>query len=567
MKISDQLKEVPAKPGIYMFYDETGSVLYVGKAINLRNRVRSYFSAAHSNRPWIAVMIDLIKRIETTIVTNELEALMLESTLIKQYLPKFNIKLTDDKTYPFIKLSRGELIPRFSIVRRRTSETDEHYFGPYLSARSAQFTLEFLRDLYGVHISDKPLQVNKTRACFHCQLTGHPCPCAGEISQEAYEERIDKATLFLRGKRKNILNDLLLEMERAAESKQFERAAKLRDLLHASQQITTPQSVISTHNEDYDAIGVFSSSTTAVICVTHIRDGRVSGQQHFFVENSSGEFNRKILRDFLTTMYPTLHTIPQLVAIPEELEDQQLIELLLSQQSGRRVELRTAERGEKLQMVRLSTRNAESKLQQRLINRDNAFEGLVALKELLELAAIPERIEAIDISNLGVSEPVGASVCFIHGQPEKNEYRRYLIKMRHYKKDKSLGQNNFELNECKTRNIRQAPNDFAMIREVVSRRLSDTSRPLPDLLVIDGGPEQLKFAVDAFNQSQRDSVRIISLAKKPDRIFIPGRKTPVPAKRLHKGVLLLARIRDEVHRYGLSFQRARQRKKSLNHSE
>lgn len=543
MKISDQLKEIPVKPGIYIFYDETDSVLYVGKAINLRNRVRSYFSTTHSDRPWIAVMIGLIKRIETTIVTNELEALMLESTLIKQYLPKFNIKLTDDKTYPFIKLSRGELIPRFSIVRRRTSKTDEHYFGPYLSARSAQFTLEFLRDLYGIHISDKPLQVNKTRACFHCQLTGHPCPCAGEISQEAYEEKVDKATLFLRGKRKNILHDLQLEMERAAETKQFERAAKLRDRLHASQQITTPQSVISTHNEDYDALGVFSSSTAAVICVTHIRDGRVSGQQHFFVENSSGESNRKILRDFLTTMYPTLHAIPQLVAISEELEDQQLIELLLSQQSGRRVELRTAERGEKLQIVQLSSRNAESKLQQRLVNQDKAFEGLVALKELLGLPEIPERLEAIDISNLGASEPVGASVCFLDGQPEKNEYRRYIIK------------------------TVQGQNDFAMIREVVSRRLSDTSRPLPDLLVIDGGPEQLKFAVAALNQSQHDSVRVISLAKKPDRIFIPGRKTPVPAKRLNKGVLLLARIRDEVHRYGLSFQRARQRKKSLKHSE
>lgn len=543
MKISDQLKEIPAKPGIYMFYDETDSVLYVGKAINLRNRVRSYFSATHSDRPWIAVMIGLIKRIETTIVTNELEALMLESTLIKQYLPKFNIKLTDDKTYPFIKLSRGELIPRFSIVRRRTSKTDEHYFGPYLSARSAQFTLEFLRDLYGIHISDKPLQVNKTRACFHCQLTGHPCPCAGEINQEAYEKKVDKATLFLRGKRKNILHDLQLEMERAAETKQFERAAKLRDRLHASQQITTPQSVISTHNEDYDALGVFSSSTTAVICVTHIRDGRVSGQQHFFVENSSGESNRKILRDFLTTMYPTLHAIPQLVAISEVLEDQQLIELLLSQQNGRRVELRTTERGEKLQMVQLSTRNAESKLQQRLVNQDKAFEGLVALKELLGLPAIPERLEAIDISNLGASEPVGASVCFLYGQPEKNEYRRYIIK------------------------TVQGQNDFAMIREVVSRRLSDTSRPLPDLLVIDGGSEQLKFAVAALNQSQHDSVRVISLAKKPDRIFIPDRKTSVPAKRLNKGVLLLARIRDEVHRYGLSFQRARQQKKSLKHSE
>lgn len=184
MKISDQLKEIPAKPGIYIFYDETDSVLYVGKAINLRNRVRSYFSTTHSDRPWIAVMIGLIKRIETTIVTNELEALMLESTLIKQYLPKFNIKLTDDKTYPFIKLSRGELIPRFSIVRRRTSKTDEHYFGPYLSARSAQFTLEFLRDLYGIHISDKPLQVNKTRACFHCQLTGHPVRALAKLAKK-----------------------------------------------------------------------------------------------------------------------------------------------------------------------------------------------------------------------------------------------------------------------------------------------------------------------------------------------------------------------------------------------
>lgn len=543
MKISDQLKEIPNKPGVYMFYDESDAVLYVGKAINLRNRVRSYFSDQHNDRPWIAVMIGLIKRVETTIVTNELEALMLESTLIKQHLPKFNIKLTDDKAYPFIKLSRNESIPRFSIVRRRSHKTNEYYFGPYLSARSAQYSLEFLRDLYGIHISDKPLLANKSRACFHCQLTGHPCPCADEISQEAYGEKIDKSVQFLRGKRKNILKDLAIEMERAAESQQYERAAKLRNQLQASQQIITHQQVISGGFEDYDAIGVFSSVDRVSICVTHVRDGRVSGQQHFFFDNAAQESNAKILRDFLATMYTTLHNIPNLVAIAEIVEDRETIQKLLVQQSGHAVELRQVERGEKLQMVSLSTRNAESKLQQRLISTDRAFEGLVALQELLALSTIPERIEAIDISNLGTSEPVGACVCFINGQPEKNEYRRYIIK------------------------TVEGQNDFAMIREIVTRRLSDTARPLPDILVIDGGPEQLKFAIEARSLSGIDDLQIISLAKKPDRIFLPTQKKPVLAKRGHKGVLLLARIRDEVHRFGITFQRSRQQKKSLKRSQ
>jgi excinuclease ABC subunit C len=441
-----------------------------------------------------------------------------------------------------IKLSLNEPIPRFSIVRRRTNQKNEDYFGPYLSARSAQQMLEFLRDLYGVHISNKPLKTDKSRACFHCQLTGHPCPCAGEISQEAYLEKIDKAVSFLKGKRRDVISDLKQEMERAAKEKYFERAAKLRDRLFAIQQATTPQSVITTHNQDYDALGVASSSAEAVIYLTHIRGGYISGQKHFYIENSSRETNGKIIRDFLTTIYPTLNNIPSLIVISEELEDQKLIELFLAKQSGHRTEVRTAKRGEKLQMVKFSIRNADAKLQQRLIKNDKTFEGLVALKELLDLPEIPERLEAIDISNLGASEPVGASVCFINGKPEKNEYRRYLIK------------------------TVQGQNDFAMIREVVARRLSDPLRPWPNLLVIDGGPEQLKFALSALNQPQQEKLRIIALAKKPDRVFVPGRKTPLPIKRSDKGLLLLAHLRDEAHRYCIGFQRTRQRKKSLEHS-
>lgn len=536
-------KDLPNKPGVYLFKNEAGQILYVGKAINLKKRVASYFARNHPDRPWTAVMVELIDTVETIVVTNETEALMLESTLIKQHLPRFNIKLTDDKSYPFIKLVTSEAIPRFTIVRQRertvAAKRSEkaRFFGPFLSGWAAKNTLEFLRQLYGIHLSSSPLK-HQDRPCLNCQLDGFACPLNGEVDAESYQERIDAATAFLRGSRKDLVAAMVQRMEAAANNEQYELAAKLRDRLKSLEQTIGRQQVISTTDDDYDAIGASLTSTRAAVSLLKVREGRVVGQDsHYF--SILDQQPADVIREFILSLYLSSNDIPKLLVLPEPITDQTGIEKLLAAESGHSIEVKVPERGEKKQIVELAHKNAEAKLELKLLKSNQAQSYVLALKELLQLDFFPERIEAVDISNLGTSEPVGATVCFINGAADKNEYRRYKIK------------------------TVEGQNDFAMIREVTKRRFHDTGRPAPDLFVVDGGPEQLKKAVEGLEGAPMQPKRIISLAKKPDRIFLPDRKRPLPAKRGHKGVLLLARVRDEVHRFGIGFQRSRQRKKSL----
>lgn len=531
-------QSLPKKPGIYLFKDEGGQVLYVGKANNLKSRVSSYFLQGPIDRPWIKIMMGLIASIETTVVTNEVEALMLEATLIKQYQPKFNIKLTDDKSYPFIKLTNKEAFPRLQVVRQQRAD-GARYFGPYLSGRSANLTCEFLRKLYGVHISNRPIHANQDRPCLNCQLEGNLCPYAGEISEEKYHEKVESASQFLQGKRKRLMKDVEIRMHDAAEHENFELAAKLRDQLRSLEHITTRQQVISTTQDDYDAIATAQNYGTAVVTLIKVREGRTVDQKNFFLNITSIDETQAIIRQFLISYYYNFSDLPPLLVLSEKINDQKSIERWLGSVRQGRFQIRHSTRGDKHQSLLMAIRNAQSKLESRLLTTNNSLIGVIALKELLKLPQLPERIEAIDISNLGSSETVGASVCFRNGMPDKNEYRRYKIK------------------------TVEGQNDFAMIQEITSRRLADTSRPFPDILVIDGGKEQLKFALKAVENSEQRPAMILALAKKPDRIFLPGRSLPLAVTRGNKGLLLLARVRDEVHRFGINYQRHRQRKKSL----
>lgn len=576
---------LPTKPGVYLFKDEQGSVLYIGKAKNLKNRIGSYFSKGdnpsilprsqnrheqgrmatplragkHLDRPWVQVMIGLIKDVETIVVNNELEALILEARMIGEYLPKFNIKLTDDKAFPFIKLTVNEPFPRFQVVRKRTRDGAK-YFGPYLSAWSARLTCEFLRRLYGVHISNRALKeqdpstgLGASRPCLNCQLEDNLCPLAGEISAVAYAVQVTKSEEFLLGKRNSLSKDLILRMDQASESKNYELAAKLRDQLRAIRQVTTKQHIVGQTQEDFDVIATSKTTGRSVVSLLMVRQGVMSGQKQFVFDSPIDQAESEVIRQFFLTLYANFPVHPSLIILETAIDDQKLIEKWLETMSGHSMELRVAKRGDKVDFVALAKKNAGAKLESILVNQDSSMLGVVAIKELLGLDKLPQRIEAVDISNLGSSEPVGATVCFINGQPDKNEYRRYKIK------------------------TVEGQNDFAMIAEVTARRFADTSRPLPDLFVVDGGPEQLAAALKAAEQlatsnwqtskepeASGQMLRFIALAKKPDRIFLPGKKKPVAATRGHKGVLLLARIRDEVHRFGIGYHRKRQRSKSLD---
>ncbi len=486
-------------------------------------------------------MMPLITDLETIVVNNEIESLMLEGIYIKQFLPKFNILLTDDKSYPYIKLILNESIPRFTIVRKRLNDK-ARYFGPYLSARSAQYTLEFLRQLYGIHFSASRFPCRE-RACLNCQLDGFTCPLAGEVSDEKYQERVRAAVDFLEGKRGNLVKELESAMYEASANKQFERAAKLRNRLHSVKHIRADQRVISSNLEDYDAIGCIISGSIACIALLKVREGQITNQQSFFYNVTEGTETGEVIGQFLTSLYTTFADIPHLVSISDKIENRETVERLLENIFLKKVEIRIPQRGDKKDLTALAVKNALSKINTRLLKSDQTYIGLIALKEVLNLNSLPTRIEAVDISNLGTSEPVGATVCFINGQPDKNEYRRYKIK------------------------TVEGQNDFAMIREVVKRRFSDTSRTVPDLFVVDGGPEQLKFAVEGIEQSPLAPKYLISLAKKPDRIFLPNKKRPVLIPRGNKGLMMLSNIRDEVHRFGITFHRTRQRKKLLRSVE
>lgn len=532
-------QNLPSQPGIYIYRGEQNEVLYVGKAKNLKKRVASYFVKQHADRPWTEIMIGLIKNVETIVVNSEVEALILEASLIKQYQPRFNIKMTDDKSYPYIKLTVNEEFPRFQIVRKRLKDK-ARYFGPYLSAWTARLSCELLRRTYGVHLGQVPIRSRQDRPCLNCQLEDNLCPLCGEISAEKYRENVDRVIAVLLGKRKELVRDVESKMAEASAKENFELAAKLRDQLNSLKLISRPQSVFANSGDDFDVVAVAQAASLSCLVLTNYREGKITQQHLFWFETSYGQSPVELTRQFLLGDYINLASeVSPLVILADEIEDQEQIEQFLSGIRGTTVEIRSAKRGEKLAILELVQKNAQSELERHMLKTHPDVSNLIALKELLNLESLPIRIEAVDISNLGASEAVGATVCFINGQADKNEYRRYKIK------------------------TVEGQNDFAMIEEITKRRFSDSSRPIPDLFVVDGGKEQLKVALKALAKTYQQPKVIISLAKKPDRVFLPGRKMPLSTPRGDKGLLLLARIRDEAHRFGLNYQRSRQRRRLL----
>lgn len=545
----DTPRILPTQPGVYIFKDVNDQILYVGKAKNLKSRVTSYFGQGNgpstslgASRPWAQIMVGLATNVETIVVKSELEALMLEANLIKQHQPKYNIRLTDDKAYPFIKFVPNEPIPRFTVVRSQLKDQAK-YFGPYLSAWIARETLELLRDIYGIHISPKKITPKQKRPCFNCQLNNHPCPIADKDTLDNYRKRTEIALKVIAGQRKELVELTKAKMDHAAAIEQFELAARLRDRLSALTQTQADQQAISTRLESYEALGLSIQDNLAVVSILKVSQGKLLNQNEYYLAVTPGSSSEEIVEQFLVAYYGPAGVISRQIELPVTLKNQADIEVYLHNLSGEKASLSTPMRGDHLKMVNLANLNAETKLALKMLKKGKPFEGLLALQQALKLEQLPTRIEAVDISNLGASEAVGATVCFINGVPDKNEYRRYKIKT-------VTGQN-----------------DFAMIGEVIKRRFSDPTRPVPDLMVIDGGPEQLHFAATALTKTSLHPKHLISLAKKPDRIFLLGKKTPLPLPRGHKGLRILSQIRDEVHRFAIGFQRHRQSKKSLNISD
>lgn len=545
--IQERLKGLPAQPGCYIYRDESGEVLYVGKALSLKNRVRSYFqkSARHGNR--IARLVSKVRDIEWIVVDSEVEALVLECNLIKKHRPPYNVRLRDDKSYPYILITK-EKFPRV-LFTRKVRKGDGKYFGPFTSAFSVRETLQVLHKIFplipcGKSWSGKAEQ----RPCLYHHLGQCMAPCAGLSDPKEYREVAAKVERFLSGRQDDIAEDMRKEMSEAAESLDFERAAAIRDRLLALDSILERQKVLATDEQDRDVVALVRDDRGAAIQMLYVRGGKLIGQRYFQLDGAAEATPTDAVQEFVKQYYADAPEVPREILLPVEIEERNIVQQWLRGRRGSAVTVDVPQGGEKLRLVEMAAANAEQALQTMRLEAQQkeawAEEAMEQLQERLGLASLPERIEGYDISNVQGTAPVGSMVVTERGEPAKNEYRRFKIRYHP-----------------------ESPNDFAMMNEVLMRRLrayvegDQKFQKMPDLIMIDGGKGQLSAALKA-----RDDlglvVPMVGLAKKMELIFVPREHTApdyqydvVELPLNSPGLLLLRRLRDEAHRFALTYHR------------
>jgi excinuclease ABC subunit C len=564
--IRHKLSQLPERPGVYIMRDAGRAVLYVGKAKVLRNRVRSYFGDIRDLHPRTQAMVSLVVDFDTIVVGTEREALTLEATLIKRYKPKYNVRLVDDKSYPYIKISTPLRFPKISVVRgaAQLQEDGARYFGPYTNAGAMWEVVRLIRRVFKIRQETKN-SVNRRAGCPWDEQGAplkRPCldygimlctgPCAGMVSEEEYRAQVQQTVLFLEGRMEHLIAELTEEMARAAGDLRFETAARVRDKLLKIQQIHQDARTVSAKREDFDVIGFHVRADEAVFTVSMVREGKLIDQQHHLLNGVTQAEEDELLVAFLTQKYARVGSPPRAILLPMPVSEAALLADWLSSRRGRRVRFLVPRRGLKADMVRITMDNARIYLEQRQARRSEestkAAEALAELGAVLGLPEPPARMECYDISTFQGSDSVGSMVVFADGLPDKAQYRRFKI---HY----NTG----------------APDDYAMMREMLERRLgaalmkSRKFSMLPDLMIIDGGKGQLGVAVKAM----RDlgiAVPVIGLAKRFEEVFVPDREAPLYVPRHSRALHLLQTIRDEAHRFALQYHttlRNRRVKESL----
>ena len=547
MDLQHKLSNLPTAPGVYLMRNEAGEVIYVGKAVNLRNRVRSYFqkSAAHPLK--VRVMVEHIHDLEIIVTDSEVEALILENHLIKEYSPRYNVRLKDDKTYPYIKVTVQEDFPRVLMVRRRLND-GARYFGPYTDVPAVKKTLSFLRTLFPLRTCSKIIvEGQQARPCLNYHIGRCLAPCAGLVSKEKYGEMIAEVIMFLEGRIDRLIPELTEKMHQAAAKLEFERAARFRNQIRGLQTLAERQKMVAQHNEDQDYLGCARYGELACVQVFFVRSGKLVGRDHFLLECSAEEDEGEILRSFLQQYYQDASYIPREVLIPEEQDEPAVLEDWLGGLRGGRVYLRTPKRGVKRQLLDLVIKNAQVVLDEtksRQAFKEKAQEkALQELQEVADLPEPPERIEAFDISTLQGTNIVASLVVWEDGDFKSSDYRRFRI-----------------------RGVEGAPNDYESMREAVRRRfqrgLQEREEQVkdgkfaafPDLVLIDGGKGQLSAALEV-----RDELGLImpfiALAERREELYLEGSSEPVVLPLDSPGLLLLRRIRDEAHRFALTYHR------------
>ena len=547
MSVSDPIKEklrhLPTRAGVYLMKGEGDEVIYVGKASSLRSRVRSYFNSDHGASLKTRELVRRIRDFETIVVGSEAEALILENNLIKEYQPRFNISLRDDKTYPYVKVTVAEPFPRV-LVTRKLQRDGSRYFGPFTDVRRMRHVLEVVKRLYTVRSCHYRLPAEApARPCLDYHIGRCLAPCVGLQSEADYRVMIGEVLDILSGHTRRAAERIRGEMEEAAGALQFERAAELRDALGHLVALETQQKVVDITGSDRDVVGMARDGDVACGVVMKIREGKLLGREAIFLDNLLDEADAAVLATFVTRQYTVesmgaADELPPEVLLPGDFEDRPVLEGLLRERSRRAVRVRVPSRGEKVRLVELAAQNARHLLEERKLlgnaGMDRAPDALYDLQESLELSTVPRVIVCFDISHTQGSETVASAVVFSGGRPDKSEYRRFRIKG---------GWGN---------------DDFRSMDEAVARyfrRRQEEGKPLPDLVVIDGGKGQLGAARAALEVLDLGHQPIISLAKREEEVYLPDRSLPVRLSRRSPALRLLQRLRDEAHRFAVTYNR------------
>ena len=546
--ISDELKKLPSKPGVYIMYDQNDQVIYVGKAIQLRSRVRQYFQSSRNKGVKIEQMVTQIHRFEYIVTDSELEALVLECNLIKEHHPKYNTMLMDDKAYPFIKVTTDEAFPRVLFARKMVRDKAK-YFGPYASAGKVRDTIDLVRRLYRIRNCNRnlPKDIGKERPCLNYHIKQCYAPCQGYLSSEEYGESVTQVLLFLSGHYDSIIKHLTCQMEEASEEMEFERAMEYRDLLASVREIAQKQKITDLSGEDRDVLAVAKEDKDAVVQVFFIRGGKLIGREHFYLRSSLGEDEAHVLEHFIKQYYGGTPFVPGELMLPTVVSDMKLLEEWLSEKRGGKVILRVPQKGTKEKLMEMATTNAQlvlSKDKERLKREEKRTVGAVKeLEGLLQLGKL-SRMEAYDISNISGFATVGSMVVYQEGKPKRSDYRKFRIKGV------------------------EGADDYGSLREMLLRRFSHGLKDqeednkngsftvFPDLILMDGGKGQVNIALKVLAELHLD-IPVCGLVKDENHrtrgLFYHNQE--IPMEKRGEGFQLLTRIQDEAHRFAINYHR------------
>ena len=561
--IEDELKKLPGRPGVYIMHDENDAIIYVGKAVSLKNRVRQYFQTSRNKGPKIEQMVTKIRRFEYIVTDSELEALVLECNLIKEHRPKYNTMLKDDKTYPFIRVTVAEDFPRL-LFSRRMSKDKSKYFGPYTSAWAVKETIDLLRKLYRIRSCSRklPEEIGLERPCLNYHIKQCDAPCQGYIDRETYRKNVDQALRFLNGDYDPLLNMLESRMTAASEEMNFEEAITYRDLLSSARQIAQKQKITHEDGEDKDVLALSADGLDAIVQVFFIRGGRMIGRDHFWMKIGYNEKKSAILGSFIRQFYAGTPFIPRELMLETDIEDHELIEQWLSGRKGSRVYLRVPRKGTKEKLVEMARENAEIVLKQdrERIKREEG-RTIGAMKEIADLLGMDRinRMEAYDISNISGFESVGSMIVFEKGKPKTSDYRKFKIR------------------------TVQGPNDYASMEEVLTRRFTHGMEEqkrleeeqldqemgkfstFPDLIMMDGGRGQVNVAQRVLDTLGLD-IPVCGMVKddfhRTRGLFYQNVELPIDTK--SEGFKLITRVQDEAHRFAIEYHRSLRSKEQVH---